>query len=115
MTLLQRKSKAKRRAKHLQTRNDILVSARACYNTEPEKKRTTERERYQAEPEKKRLCACVCVRVFANGEGFGQIKERYLIATHKHTYMHTHMQTHAPFAVLVLFVWLLFTYNLKYF
>ena len=51
----QRKNKAKRRAKYLQTRDDVLESARACYKAEPEKKRTTERERYQAESKKKRF------------------------------------------------------------
>ena len=48
------KKEAKRRAKYLQVRYDVLESARACYKAEPEEERTAERERYQAEPEKKR-------------------------------------------------------------
>ena len=44
----QRKNKAKRRANYFQTRDDVLESARACYQAEPEKKRSAEHERYQA-------------------------------------------------------------------
>ena len=47
----QEKKRAKRHAKYLEVRDDVLESARASYKTEPEKKRTAERERYQAEPE----------------------------------------------------------------
>ena len=50
----QEKKRAKRHAKYLEVRDDVLESARASYKAEPEKKRTAERERYQAEPEKKR-------------------------------------------------------------
>ena len=50
----QEKKRAKRRAKHLEVRNDVLESARASYKAEPEKKRTAKRERYQEDPEKKR-------------------------------------------------------------
>ena len=50
----QEKKRAKRHAKYLEVRDDVLESARASYTAEPEKKRTAERERYQAEPEKKR-------------------------------------------------------------
>ena len=50
----QEKKRAKRHAKYLEVRDDVLKSARASYKAEPEKKRTAERERYQAEPEKKR-------------------------------------------------------------
>ena len=49
----QEKKRAKRRAKYLQVRDDVLESARASYKADQEKKRTAERERYQAEPEKK--------------------------------------------------------------
>ena len=49
----QQKKRAKRRAKYLQVRDDVLESARASYKADQEKKRTAERERYQAEPEKK--------------------------------------------------------------
>ena len=49
----QEKKRAKRRAKYLQVRNDVLESARASYKADQEKKRTAERERYQADPEKK--------------------------------------------------------------
>ncbi|KAL5516876.1 hypothetical protein EMCRGX_G002310 [Ephydatia muelleri] len=45
--------RAKRRAKYLEVRDDVLESARASYKADQEKKRTAERERYQAEPEKK--------------------------------------------------------------
>ena len=48
------RQEAKRHAKYLEVRDDVLESARASYKAEPEKKRTAERERYQAEPEKKR-------------------------------------------------------------
>ncbi|KAL5477907.1 hypothetical protein EMCRGX_G024762 [Ephydatia muelleri] len=50
----QEKKRAKRHAKYLEVRDDVLKSARASYKAEPEKKRTAERELYQAEPEKKR-------------------------------------------------------------
>ena len=50
----QEKKRAKRHAKYLEVRDNVLESARASYKAEPEKKRTAERERYQAEPEKKR-------------------------------------------------------------
>ena len=53
----QEKKQAKRHAKYLEFRDDVLESARASYKAEPEKKRTVERERYQAEPEKKRTAA----------------------------------------------------------
>ena len=49
----QKKKRAKRRAKYLEVRDDVLESARASYKADQEKKRTAERERYQAEPEKK--------------------------------------------------------------
>ena len=48
------RQEAKRHAKYLEVRDDVLESARVSYKAEPEKKRTAERERYQAEPEKKR-------------------------------------------------------------
>ena len=46
----QENKRAKRRAKYLKFRDDVLDSARASYRNkgEPEKKRTAERERYQA-------------------------------------------------------------------
>ena len=47
-------SRAKRRAKYLQVRDDVLESARASYKADPEKKQTAEREGYHADPEKKR-------------------------------------------------------------
>ena len=50
----QEKKRAKRRAKYLQVRDDVLESARASYKADQEKKRTAERERYQAEPERNR-------------------------------------------------------------
>ena len=50
----QEKKRAKRQAKYLKTRDDILHSARASYKAEPEKKRASQRENYRAEPEKKR-------------------------------------------------------------
>ena len=49
----QEKKKAKRRAKYLKTRDDVLDSARA-EKAEPEKKRASQRENYRAEPEKER-------------------------------------------------------------
>ena len=51
----QEKKKAKRRAKYLKTRDDVLDSARAenC-KAEPEKKRASQLENYRAEPEWKR-------------------------------------------------------------
>ena len=36
----------------LQTRDDILHPARACYKAEPEKKRTIRRAKYRDKPEK---------------------------------------------------------------
>eukprot|EP00731_Ephydatia_muelleri_P021956 Em0014g547a len=50
----QEKKRAKRRAKYLEVRDDVLESARASYKADPEKKRTGERERYHADPVKKR-------------------------------------------------------------
>ena len=50
----QKKERAKRRARYLEVRDDVLESARASYNADPEKKRTAERESYKADPEKKR-------------------------------------------------------------
>ena len=50
----QEKKKAKRRAKYLKTRDDVLDSALASYKAEPEKKRASQRENYRAENEKKR-------------------------------------------------------------
>ena len=50
----QEKKRAKRRAKYLEVRDDVLESARASYKADPEKKRTGERERYHADPKKKR-------------------------------------------------------------
>eukprot|EP00731_Ephydatia_muelleri_P016141 Em0009g565a len=50
----QEKKRAKRRAKYLEVRDDVLESARASYKADPEKKRTRERERYHADPVKKR-------------------------------------------------------------
>ena len=50
----QEKKRAKRQAKYLKTRDDILHSARASYKAELEKKRASQRENYRAEPEKKR-------------------------------------------------------------
>ena len=50
----QKKKRAKRRAKYLEVRDDVLESARASYKADPEKKRTGERERYHADPVKKR-------------------------------------------------------------
>ncbi|KAL5470783.1 hypothetical protein EMCRGX_G028802 [Ephydatia muelleri] len=50
----QEKKRAKRRAKYLQVRDDVLESARASYKADPEKKQTAEREGYHADPEKKR-------------------------------------------------------------
>ena len=50
----QEKKQAKRHAKYLEVRDDVLESARASYKAEPEKKRTAERERSHAELEKKR-------------------------------------------------------------
>ena len=41
----QEKKRAKRHAKYLEVRDDVLESARASYKAEPEKKRTAERER----------------------------------------------------------------------
>ncbi|KAL5489198.1 hypothetical protein EMCRGX_G018264 [Ephydatia muelleri] len=49
-----KKKRAKRRAKYLEVRDDVLESARASYKADQEKKRTAERERYQAEPERNR-------------------------------------------------------------
>ena len=43
MPTRQRKKKAKPSAKYLQTRDDVLKSARACYKAEHEKKRIAER------------------------------------------------------------------------
>ena len=40
----QEKKRAKRHAKYLEVRDDVLESARASYKAEPEKKRTAERE-----------------------------------------------------------------------
>ncbi|KAL5481612.1 hypothetical protein EMCRGX_G021807 [Ephydatia muelleri] len=51
---VEKKKRAKRRAKYLEVRDDVLESARASYEADPEKKRTAERERYHADPEKKR-------------------------------------------------------------
>ena len=48
----QKKERAKRRARYLEVRDDVLESARASYNADPEKKRTA--ESYKADPEKKR-------------------------------------------------------------
>ena len=48
----QEKKRAKRRAKYLEVRDDVLESARASYKADPEKKRTGERERYHADPVK---------------------------------------------------------------
>ncbi|KAL5460014.1 hypothetical protein EMCRGX_G033423 [Ephydatia muelleri] len=48
------KKRAKRRAKYLQVRDDVLELARASYKADPEKKQTAEREGYHADPEKKR-------------------------------------------------------------
>ena len=50
----QEKKRAKRRAKYLQVRDDVLESARASYKADPEKKQSAEREGYHADPEKKR-------------------------------------------------------------
>ncbi|KAL5505209.1 hypothetical protein EMCRGX_G006609 [Ephydatia muelleri] len=50
----QEKKRAKRRAKYLQVRDDVLESARASYKADPEKKQTAEREGYHADPETKR-------------------------------------------------------------
>ena len=50
----QEKKRAKRHAKYLEVRNDVLESARASYKAEPKKKRTAKRESYQEDPEKKR-------------------------------------------------------------
>ena len=50
----QKKERAKRRARYLEVRDDVLESARASYNADPEKKRIAERESYKADPEKKR-------------------------------------------------------------
>ena len=47
----QEKKRAKRCAKYLTVRDDVLESARASYKAEPEKKRTAECERYQEDPE----------------------------------------------------------------
>ena len=38
-----KKKRAKRRAKYLEVRDDVLESARASYKADPEKKRTAER------------------------------------------------------------------------
>ena len=51
---VKKKKRAKRRAKYLQVRDDILESARASYKADPEKKQTAEGEGYHADPEKKR-------------------------------------------------------------
>ena len=50
----QEKKKAKRRAKYLKTRDDVLHSSRAerNYKAEPEKKRVSQRENYRADPQK---------------------------------------------------------------
>ena len=48
----QEKKRAKRRAKNLQVRDDVLESARASYKADPEKKQTAEREGYHADPER---------------------------------------------------------------
>ena len=53
----QEKKRAKRRAKYLQVRDDVLESAQAPYKAEPEKKRSAERERYQEEPCRKKRSA----------------------------------------------------------
>ena len=50
----QEKKRAKRHAKYIEVRNDVLESARASYKAEPEKKRTAKRESYQEDPETKR-------------------------------------------------------------
>ena len=49
----QEKKRAKRRAKYLQVRDDVLESARASYKADPEKKQTAKRESYEADPAKK--------------------------------------------------------------
>ena len=54
MPSCQEKKKAKRRAKYLKIRDDLLDSARAELQSEPEKKRASQRGNYRAEPEKKR-------------------------------------------------------------
>ena len=51
----QKKKRAKRHAKYLEVRNDVLESARASYKAEPEKKRTAKRQRYWESPESARL------------------------------------------------------------
>ena len=51
----QEKKRAKRRAKYLQVRDDVLESARASYKADPEKKRSAERKRYWEGPECARL------------------------------------------------------------
>ena len=51
----QEKKRAKRHAKYLEVRNDVLKSARASYKAEPEKKRTAKRQRYWESPESARL------------------------------------------------------------
>ncbi len=53
MSSRQQKERAKRRARYLEVRDDVLESARASYNADPEKKRTAERQSYKADPEKK--------------------------------------------------------------
>ena len=65
----QKKKRAKRRAKYLEVRDDVLESARASYEADPEKKRTadSERERYHADPEKKQT---------AEREGIKQTQKR---------------------------------------
>ena len=49
----QEKKRAKRRAKYLQVRDDVLESARASYKADPEKKQTAERERYIMQTQKR--------------------------------------------------------------
>ena len=48
----QEKKRAKRHAKYIEVRNDVLESARASYKADPEKKRTAKRERYQEETDR---------------------------------------------------------------
>eukprot|EP00731_Ephydatia_muelleri_P017518 Em0010g616a len=56
----QEKKRAKRRAKYLEVRDDVLESARASYKADPEKKRTGERERYHADPVSWALWPATC-------------------------------------------------------